>query len=377
MSNKYQIELQTGTLDIVVTGSQQPLHELLTFGSRQNPKRRYLFISKVLGKYVPCRPSVMRKSYRQLATEVTDTGLSGKVWVLGVAETATALGAGVAQEVRANGCHDVIYSHTTRYQLPNTIDFSIKEAHSHAPSHLVYALDLSLQSAEVETAVIVDDEISTGKTLNQLTEKLHDQLPNLKKVVWACLVNWLLPEERNEFRRNHPGIELAFCDLLNGSFTFDVNDQLDVDLPPKTATAICSLPSLSDKARTGYRVSEVPQSFHFVDAEQQPLSISTLDRTQKYTVIGTGEFMHLPFLFAEQMETLGFDVTVQSTGRSPVLEGCGVERKESFFDSTHNGVFYLYNRRQERHPIMLYETAELYASCQLRTQINATAGILL
>lgn len=377
MSDKYQIALQTGTLNIVVTDSQQPLHELLTFGSRQNPKRRYLFISKVLGKYVPCRPSTMRKSYQQLAAEVTETNLLGKVWVLGVAETATALGAGVAQEVQANDIHDVIYSHTTRYQLPHTIDFSIKEAHSHAPSHLVYALDTSLQSAEVETVVIVDDEISTGKTLNQLTHKLRQQSPKLKKIVWACLVNWLSPEERHAFQCDHPGIELAFCDLLNGSFTFDVNDQLAVDLPAKTATAICSLQNMSDSARTGYQVTKPSPNFQFVDAEQQPLTMDALDRTQQYTVIGTGEFMHLPFLFAEQMESQGFDVTVQSTGRSPVLEGCGIERKESFFDSAHDGVFYLYNRSQDRCPIMLYETAEQYSNCQLRDEINATAGILL
>ena len=377
MSDKYQIELQTGILDIVVTGYQQPLHQLLTFGSRQNPKRRYLFISKVLGKYVPCRPSVMRESYQQLAAEVVGTDLVGKVWVLGVAETATALGAGVAQEVQVNSRHEIIYSHTTRYQLSHTVNFSIKEAHSHAPSHLVYALDSSLQSAEAETVVIVDDEISTGKTLNQLTQKLQQQLPRLKKVVWACLVNWLSPEEQQTFQRHYPDIELAFCDLLNGSFTFKVNEQLAVDLPAKTATAICSLSNLRDSARTGYHVRETARnSFHFVDADQQPLTMSSFDSTQKYTVIGTGEFMHLPFLFAEQMESLGFDVTVQSTGRSPVLEGYGIERKESFFDTAHNGVFYLYNRSQNRHPIMLYETAEQYSSCQLRTRINATAGIL-
>ena len=377
MPDKYQIKLQTGTLDIVVTESQQPLHKLLTFGSRENPKRRYLFISKVLGKYVPCRPATMRKSYRQLAAEVTATGLSGKVWVLGVAETATALGAGVAQEIQANDMHNVIYSHTTRYQLPHAIDFSIKEAHSHAPSHLVYALDTSLKSADVETVVIVDDEISTGKTLNQLTHKLRQQLPRLKKVVWACLVNWLSPEEQQAFQHEHAAIALTFCDLLNGSFTFDVNDRLAVDLPAKTATAICSLPSLSDSARTGYQITKTPPNFQFVDVDQQPLMLDALDRTQRYTVIGTGEFMHLPFLFAEQMESQGFDVTVQSTGRSPVLEGCGIERKESFFDHAHNGMFYLYNRSEDRHPIMLYETAEQYSNCQLRPQINATAGILL
>ena len=64
MLNPQDIELQTGKLQISVYSTRYPLDTLLTFGSRQNPKRRYLFISKVLGKYFPCKPSEMRQTYR-------------------------------------------------------------------------------------------------------------------------------------------------------------------------------------------------------------------------------------------------------------------------------------------------------------------------
>lgn len=376
MLDKHLVELKTGKLEITVDNAQIPLDELLTFGARQNPKRRYLFISKVLGKYIPCRPAVMRKSYQQLAREVVKASLPGKVWVLGVAETATALGAGVAQEIQSYGFDDLIYSHTTRYQLPHTVAFSIKEAHSHAPSHLIYELNPPLQRAHVETVVIVDDEISSGKTLNQLTDALCEQLPRLKTVIWACLVNWLSPEEQQNFKCRHPQIELTFSTLLSGAFTFSVNKQVCVDLPEKTASGICSLDHHSDSARTGYKVTGQAWNHHFSDENQHPLDINHFDRSKSYTVIGTGEFTHQPFLFAEQMEQSGFDVVMQSTARSPVSEGYGIQRKERFFDSAHEGVFYLYNRSENRHPIMLYETWDQYKHCQLRSRIHATAGIL-
>ena len=93
-------------------------------------------------------------------------------------------------------------------------------------------------------------------------------------------------------------------------------------------------------------------------------------------MIGTGEFTYHPFLFAEIMEQQGFDVLMQSTGRSPILEGKGVKRKESFFDESHDGMLYLYNRCEDRQPIMLYETFDQYLKCPLHEKIDAIVGIL-
>jgi hypoxanthine-guanine phosphoribosyltransferase len=381
MLDRHQAVLKTGQLDITVTDEQVPLNDLLTFGARQNPKRRYLFISKVLGKYVPCRPKAMRRSYQQLAATVLKEGVQGNARVLGVAETATGLGAGVAQEVQRQANIPLLYSHTSRYELENPIDFSISETHSHAPSHLIYELEAELQSIDIETLIIVDDEISTGRTLEQLTHHLCDRNPHIKKVIWVCLVNWLSVGRQAQLRAEYPQLTLAFCSLLSGHFQFKANESVELGLPEKTATGLCSIDQSCDsgkaqRSRIGYQVSDVSQSYQFVDPKQQALTLENLDRDQAYMVIGTGEFTFQPFLFAEQMEQHGFDVLMQSTGRSPILEGEGIERKESFFDESHQGMLYLYNRCLSRHPIMLYETFDQYLKCPLRLSINATAGIL-
>lgn len=382
MSKKYSLNLPTGNLNITLRNAILSFDTLLTCGARQNPKRRYLFISKVLGKYVPCRPQTMRDAYRRLAAEVLGQGLPGGVRVMGVAETATALGAGVAEEIQRAVCKNrVIYSHTSRYQLPAEVAFLIKEAHSHAPSHLIYELSPGLESDAIETLVLVDDEISTGETLSQLSAEMLARYPQLKKIIWASLANWLSPVRREALQHTHAPVELVFSSLLDGSFQFVVDTSLVSGLPDKTANSVCIMDTYSDQARTGYRVSDLPEKVFFqrinpATQQAEKLDVTSLNPQEKYTLIGTGEFTYLPFLFAEHLEQGGLDVVVQSTGRSPILEGQSIQRKEAFFDPAHDGLFYLYNRDTERIPIIFYETQAQYENCRLRSQIGATAGIL-
>ncbi len=377
MNNNYSVDLPVGKLDIAVSKARLPLSTLLTFGARENPKRNYLFISKVLGKYVPCRPSVMRNSYKELAGELIKyCTVNEKLWVLGVAETATALGAGVAQEANREGYTEVIYSHTTRYNLPHQIDFSIEEAHSHAPSHLIYDLNAQIDKSDIQTVVIVDDEITTGKTLNQLSIAIKKNLPKLKKIIWMSLVSWLSPQERSDFEQIHPDITLQFCSLLDGCFNFEAIQGINPRLPEKTICGIADIDCRADNGRRGYELTDTSINTEFATHDGDLLCIDNMDRKKAYTVIGTGEFLHQPFLFAEMMEEQGFDVVVQSTGRSPILPGVGIQRKESFFDVSHQGDFYLYNRPVERHPIILYETWAQYNNCSLKDRFQATTGIL-
>lgn len=406
MPNQYSIELQTGKLQVSVLSAKFSLDTLLTFGSRLNPKRRFLFVSKVLGKYVPCKPSIMRESYQAIAQQIqsllnaSQANIANNIWVLGVAETATGLGAGVAQEVKrmstsVAGNH-VIYSHTTRCSLEQAIDFSIVEAHSHAPSHLIYQLDESLDYEDINYVVLVDDEISTGRTLAQLTEQLLARLPNLTTVVWASLVNWISAEDIKNLKASYPNISLQFCSLLYGTFEFNSNPNFTDKLPANTATGISNMLSRADIGRLGYSISELP-TCQFVEvtdcAEQdketrdtksavaealatQSLDISALDKTKRYTIIGTGEFSYQPFLFAEQLQQQGFDVLFQSTGRSPAIEDCGIVSKISRFDQGHQGMYYLYNLPDDRENILCYENEQQFKHCPFKDDIKAQVVIL-
>ncbi len=406
MLKQHSIQLQTGMLQISVLSARFPLDTLLTFGSRLNPKRRFLFVSKVLGKYVPCQPSAMRASYVAMAEQIqpfiteppcgsasnSSIDSSSDTWVLGVAETATGLAAGVAQEIKRSSVrevtadtsadisvepsteHKLIFSHTTRCELAKEIDFSIVEAHSHAPSHLIYQLESELCYKGVSRVVLVDDEISTGKTLAQLTENLLDKLPKLTTVVWASLVNWISEQDRQLLQSRYPGIKLQFCSLLDGTFDFTADESFQETLPKNTATQISKASCLSDIGRTGYLMNTQP-SVAFLCPEGADF-ISELDKSEAYVVVGTGEFSYQPFLLAEQLQQQGFDVVFQSTGRSPAIEDCGISSKISGFDQGQQGVYYLYNFPENRQPIFCYENLAQYQHCPFKDDLQAKTAIL-
>ena len=99
MNNK-TLTLSRGTLslDYHITGDYQ-LNDLLGFAERINPKRAFLFVSKVLGRHIPVAPHTMRQAFSDLAHLIPDD-LPQPIVVIGMAETAVGLSAGVHQTLQ-------------------------------------------------------------------------------------------------------------------------------------------------------------------------------------------------------------------------------------------------------------------------------------
>ena len=90
----YQKTLSCGRIEVSSEVTDYPLTDLFDIAERRNPKRAFLFVSKVLGRHIPVSPQVMRNVYTQLAEQFLGT-LDGPVVFIGMAETAVGLGAGV------------------------------------------------------------------------------------------------------------------------------------------------------------------------------------------------------------------------------------------------------------------------------------------
>ena len=90
----YRFQLSTGTLDITSGATPQTLDALFDIAERRNPKRAFLFVSKVLGRHIPVEPAIMRGIYRQLSHQFPQD-LPQPLLVSGMADTAVGLGAGV------------------------------------------------------------------------------------------------------------------------------------------------------------------------------------------------------------------------------------------------------------------------------------------
>ncbi|WP_428036457.1 phosphoribosyltransferase domain-containing protein [Amphritea sp.] len=368
----YTIPLDAGKLEVYTEPSSYLMSGLLDFASRENPNRAYLFVSKILGKYIPCRPSAMRQSYQDLNAKIS---LTGDALVFGVAETATGLGAGIADEIDRNSDLNIYYSQSTRFQSSKPLAFSIDESHSHAPQHLIYDMANRIDLSSIEEVLLVDDEITTGNTLNKITRNMQEYLPNLKRIHWVSLVNWMSKGRCDYFKEQNSSVELYYYSLMKGEFRFKHSSSKDISFPKSTATDLSPAICRYDIGRTGIKVSEL-RNFVFLSEDSEVMSYCEFAKNEQYVVIGTGEFTYHPFLFAEAMETAGYDVLFLSTGRSPILQGGGISSRLKFYNPTDNANYYLYNLPENRTPIIFYETFNQYNECPLHRQLNCKAAIL-
>jgi hypothetical protein len=57
MTSSFTVNLTRGTLHVKVDKTSLPPQQLFDFAERRNPKRAFLFVSKVLGRHIPVKPS--------------------------------------------------------------------------------------------------------------------------------------------------------------------------------------------------------------------------------------------------------------------------------------------------------------------------------
>ncbi len=86
-------DLPTGTLHLNTDCDAIIVQDYLGFGARANPKRSFLFVSKVLGKHWPASPSKMYATHQLLAQKIQH--IETPALFIGMAETAVGLGQGV------------------------------------------------------------------------------------------------------------------------------------------------------------------------------------------------------------------------------------------------------------------------------------------
>jgi len=361
--------IQAGHLTLTLRREEWPLEECLTYATRQNPRRFYLFVSKVLGKHWPVRPSVMREVHQRLAAKIAH--LPGPMLVMGMAETATALGRGVAEEAAMqNRRDDVLYLQTTRCRLARPLAFAFDESHSHAPDHAVYLPEPALQPLfqAVRSLVLVDDEISTGRTLVELARAYLRMNPQIEKIVLASIACWLSEVRQQELaaRLQRP---VQFPALIEGEFSFTANPAFQPSALP-AAGADSGQPHdamATDPARTGVIAGRWNDDFSHRDR------VSVRELNRPLAVIGTGEYAYAPFRMALALEEEGHDVYYQSTTRSPILVGDAIASRREFPDHHGDGIpNYLYNLDPDRLPVLVYEHPTMLKSHVLP---NALGGL--
>lgn len=380
------------------------LRDLFLLAARNNKKRAFLFVSKLLGKHIPVDPKralltgkllgflineKVENRGRGYKNELIAKALSEDKYIhkafdyaknnliemniptlfIGFAETATALGNSAFSQFKGD---NIYYIHTTRDEIYEyTSAFNFEEEHSHATSHFCYPLKADILK-EYKRIVLVDDEITTGKTALNLIRAINSKFKN-KEYVVASILDWRRKEHIQEYKRleQELGIVIKEVSLLDGEAICDsksidgleiyyenenIKEQYNERLLVKNhKLSFGNSRNLTRKLTTGesvsYKYIDLSGRFGITAEDIIEIDVCACDVVkqlgaldEKLIVLGTEEFMYIPMLIASKIEGAKY----QSTTRSPIYsnpsEEYGVQYAARFKSPFDKGVTnYIYN----------------------------------
>ena len=361
------ISLPRGTLDLTYQtnfsgdSKNYELEDLLGFAQRINPKRAFLFVSKVLGRHIPVAPGTMRHAFTDLANLVPDD-LPEPILVIGMAETAVGLSAGVHQALQTRYPNALLLNSTRHAQHNDdnteTLLTTFSEDHSHASQHLIYQSADKVTQAQLlasKTLIMVDDEASTGNTcVNVVTALRNAGLTELEQVHLTTLVDWSLSQNQSDSAEDTIAIRLPNIDfhrhhLLSGAWQWtDATNPESITMPSVDTTEAGSyalgdtgnwgrFPTLDSTDGFAFYLTKFQAAFNLFNqqAQSEKASFEKEQLPQRILVLGSNEFVWLPFLLAEWLETQTQNATVKFSAltRSPIALGGAITTMLSFSDN--------------------------------------------
>ena len=362
MATEFGITVGEGRSPVGLT-----MPQLIRVALRRNPRRAQLLVSTVLGKHLPVDPRVVAGAGRLLGAlvsltladrvnavpadwqraadatvsgsdhaallELFDTQATGgppDCLTLGFAETATSLGHLVADQLGS------AYLHSTRRvdgDVPVAAEFA--EPHSHAVGHLLRPVSAKLLTGD-GPVVLVDDELSTGRTALNVIESLQAVAPR-ERYVLAGLVDLRSAEDDRTLTgvAARLGCRIDVVSLVRGSITVpeDARERVwgyvgssDAGVPEEPAAGAAQWSHMTvpwpAAVPMGGRHGFLPHDRTDFDAALQAVATTVAKQYPgpgRILVIGTEEFMYLPLRLALELGRNPLHrMAFQSTTRSPV-----------------------------------------------------------
>lgn len=380
-----------------------PVSKLFTMSARENKKRDFLFVSKVIGKHMPMLPHTLniiggilarlwvneREGSNYYPTDDlvnslitlgvsnnlgnldlgeeeksietpdmvasistsqdilnTPIKLANKTLFIGFAETAT----GLAQAVFQN-FSNAAYIHTTREKIASIEPaLFFNEEHSHAVEHLLFPYEKDFFN-KFEDIVLIDDELTTGKSALNLIKCLSG-----KSFGIISILDW---RDANSYKMfaDEKNIDVRVCSLIKGEIQCSKSKDIISD-------AITIVPSSTKLIPCKEYVFEISESIEGYNKATGRFGITSEDNLKIFKeiksmskalkkertagnclCIGTGEFIYLPCSISSE---LGDNVYFHSTTRSPVharnIASYGNKNKVTFQSPEDETITnYLYN----------------------------------
>ena len=185
-----------------------------------------------------------------------------------------------------------------------------------------------------EIVVLVDDEITTGKTSLNIIRDMQGKFPKKTYYILA-LLDWRTPEDQQQFLKLELelGISIHVLSLVKGEVkvtgssesltpqepVLPIPNQMGpihftyIDHLFAHAPYVSQHPYLQHSGRFGLTPEESEQSDRSISQAAKQLKLTRIGK--KTLCVGTGEFMYIPMRIAAEM---GEGVSYQSTTRSPI-----------------------------------------------------------
>ena len=343
-------------------------HDLITIAKRDNnTKRQFLLVNPLQGKHLHVSPKKSLALFETLAKKVfsSDQTPYKHTLIIGFAETATAIGTGLAMFAPDN----TAYIHTTREKFDGLEFLYFNEEHSHATDQMVIKNFLDEVLCPNTHIIFAEDEVTTGKTIENFMKVLLKSYPDYQLSFGiASILNGMGEEKLAELKERNidvhyllPVPKYDYESILSG-FSYEPSLQYickKSDIPYETVT----IGNYAD-TRLGVMIEDyVKLCENFSEQLMNKLSFKDLS-SKNILVLGTEEFMFAGIYFGDYLEThTNHKVSFHATTRSPILPS-GKEnypikmryRLTSFYEE--NRTTYLYNLETYDYVLVLTDSKE-------------------
>ncbi|MGP1570164.1 MAG: phosphoribosyltransferase domain-containing protein [Eubacteriales bacterium] len=304
--------------------------DLIKLAKRENnPNRDYLLINIFQGKHYPAHPKDTFNMCSALAEKIKAEYPDEKFLIIGFAEAATAIAALVA------GFLSSYYMQTTREIIDDMPALNFSEEHSHAKNQILYIRDFEKLAQNVNRIIFVEDEITTGKTLqnacNVLNAVCHAHLNFSIATLLDCTHDFQKKELEalnidilSLMHLNKDDFDKKLEDFsANGNFyNYPINEISKISLTEKELlmqnVKQIEINNAHDP-RIGSNILDVN-----IDLETlwEHLSLSEQELSEKkILVLGTEEFVYPAIFIGNKISKFTNNVKCHATTRSPMLPG--------------------------------------------------------
>jgi len=346
---------------------QYSVDDLVRLAKRDNNNiRPYLYVNPIQGKHIPTNPEDTMMMCRTLANMVKEAYPSDRLFVIGFAETATGIAAGV--------CHYldnvVYYQNTTREHVENEEYLYFTESHSHATDQMLIINGIGDCLETVDRVVFIDDEVTTGNTICKLADILKEKYGTKEiKFSIVSILNSMTDLRVNQLEDE--GIECLFISDLPFEYKkdsiMDISYEEDRDTLCKSDKPL-DVECVEFDTKVNARKAVVFNDYE-KEIERYASEIENIIGYERYSdilVLGTEECMYPALRLGETLNRDGAAETVKvhATTRSPIIAS-GAEyyplnqryRIRSVYDKTRDT--YVYDLRKYDKVIVVTDTADI------------------